>query len=80
MAVELDAPGVRLDQPGDHVEHGGLAGAVGAEQADRLAAPHIDADAAHHLALAEALLDPMRRQVGVADLGTRGPPARLAGR
>ena len=37
-AVEGDAAGVGGDQAGDHVEHGGLAGAVGTEQADRLAA------------------------------------------
>src|SRR5439155_20389281 len=48
-AVEFDGAAVRLDQSGDHVEHRGLAGAVRAEQADRLAAADIDADAAHHL-------------------------------
>jgi len=40
----MDATPVGLDQAGDHVEHGGLSGAVGAEQADRLAATDIKAD------------------------------------
>ena len=31
-------PAIGTDQPGDHVEDGGLAGAVRAEQTDRLAA------------------------------------------
>ena len=40
MAVERDDALVGLHQAGDHVEHRGLAGAVGAEQADRLALAH----------------------------------------
>ena len=44
------------DQAGDHVEHGGLAGAVGAQQADRLAAARGEADALHDHAAAIALL------------------------
>ena len=40
VAVEFDLALVGLHQPGDHVEDGRLAGAVRAEQADRLAAPH----------------------------------------
>lgn len=62
MAVELDRAAIGLDQAGDHVEHGGLAGAVRAEQADRFAAAHIDADAAHHLAAAERLFHAMHSQ------------------
>src|SRR5882724_10708152 len=53
VAVEFDGAAIRLDQAGDHVEHGGLAGAVRTQQADRLAAADIDADAAHHLPRAE---------------------------
>ena len=41
LAVEFDAAAVGLDQPGDHVEDRGLAGAVGPEQPDRLAAADI---------------------------------------
>ena len=43
VAVELDGAVVGLDQAGDHVEDRGLAGAVRAEQADRLAARHREA-------------------------------------
>ena len=63
VAVELDAAAVGLDQPGDHVEHRGLAGAVRPEQADRLAAPHVEARALHHLAAAEALLHRMGGEI-----------------
>jgi hypothetical protein len=94
MAVELDRAAIRLDQASDHVEHRGLAGAVRTEQADRLAAPDIDADAAHDLPRAKALLHAMHREeAGSLDelwratairpgLGTRrrGPRARLARR
>ena len=38
MAVHFDRAGVGGDQAGDHVEAGGLAGAVGTKQAHRLAA------------------------------------------
>ena len=39
VAVELDGAVVGRDQAGDHVEAGGLAGAVGAQQAHHFAAP-----------------------------------------
>ena len=54
-AVEFDASVVGLDQTGDHVEHRGLAGAVRAEQADRLALAHVKAHALDHLAADEGL-------------------------
>ena len=44
-------------QPGDHVEHGRLAGAVGAEQADGFAPRDREAHPAHDHALLVALLD-----------------------
>ncbi|MCY1175799.1 hypothetical protein D9M73_160530 [compost metagenome] len=44
-----------LDQPDNHVEAGGLAGAVGAEQADDLAAVDGQADVAHDLPALVAL-------------------------
>ena len=66
VAVELDAAAVGVDQAGDHVEHRGLAGAVRAEQADRLAAPHVERDALHHHAAAEAFLDAVGGEIGVA--------------
>ena len=63
VAVEFDGAAIRLDQPGDHVEHRGLAGAVRAEQADGLAAADIDADAAHDLAGAETLFHAMHSEI-----------------
>ena len=71
VAVELDAAAVGLDQPGDHVEHRGLAGAVRPEQADRLAAPDIDADAAHHLPRAETFFDAVHGEIARARCGAR---------
>ena len=65
IAIEFDAAAVGVDQAGDHVEHRGLAGAVRAEQADRLAPPHIERDALHHHAAAETFLNAVRRQIGV---------------
>jgi len=55
---------VRVDQSGDHVENRGLAGAIWAEQADRLATPHIERHAAHHHAAAETFLDAVRSKIG----------------
>ena len=69
MAIELDAAAVGLDQPGDHVEHGGLAGAVGTQQADRLAAAHMDADA----------LDDFPPEKLFSTPWTARKPSRLAG-
>ena len=52
VPVQADRAGVRADQADDHVEGRGLAGAVRAEQPDRLAAPDGDGDVPHHRALA----------------------------
>ena len=70
-AVERDLAGVRRHQAGDHVEHGGLAGAVGTEQAHRLAAPGGQADALHHHAAAVALLHVDGGQPALAAVGHR---------
>ncbi len=67
VAVELDAATVGGDQARDHVEHRGLAGAIGAEQADRLAPPHIKRDALHHGTAAEAFFHAMRGEIAMAD-------------
>ncbi len=48
VAVEVDGAGIGLDQAGDDVEAGGLAGAVGAQQADRLAPLHADGNIPQH--------------------------------
>jgi hypothetical protein len=53
LAIEVDRAVVGRDQAGDHVETGGLAGAVGAQQAGHLAAAQGETDVPHHLAAAE---------------------------
>jgi hypothetical protein len=55
VAVDLDGALIGPHQTGDHVEDGGLAGAVGAEKPDRLAARHGEAGVPHHHALAIGL-------------------------
>src|SRR5262249_51378107 len=62
VAVEPHFALIGTDQPHDDGEHRGLAGAVGPEQADRLAAPHGDRDVVHHGLAAEAFGDPVRHQ------------------
>src|SRR5579883_709185 len=62
VAIELDTPFIGLDQAGHHVEHGCLAGAVGAEQAHRLALTHVQAYASDYHASDKALLHAMDRQ------------------
>jgi hypothetical protein len=57
LPVEQYGALVRSHQAGDHIEDRGLAGAVGAEQADRLAALQIQADILHHLARAIAFAE-----------------------
>ena len=80
VAVELDASLVGLDQAGDHIEHRGLAGAVGAEQADRLAAADIQADALHDLAADEALFHAVDGQKALAVDGAAPLSSRRRGR
>ena len=46
-----------MDEAGNHVEAGGLAGAVGAEQPDHFAALDVQADRTHHRPLVETLAD-----------------------
>ena len=53
------------DQAGDDVEAGRLAGAVGAEQTDDLAALHRHADVAHHRAALEALAEPVADEAAI---------------
>jgi hypothetical protein len=55
QVVDQYAALIGLDQADDHVEAGGLAGAVGAEQADDLAAVDRQADVTHDLAAFVAL-------------------------
>ena len=72
-AEERHRPGVGLGEPEQHVDGGGLAGAVGAEQRDRLARRDRDVDAAHRadgpVGRAEGLDQPLEVDPG---LGRRG--------
>src|SRR5690606_5698423 len=56
-AVELHFAGIGQHVPGEHVEQGGLARAVGTDQADQFALGDIHADAIDRPQAAEALLD-----------------------
>ncbi len=71
LAIQADAAIVRRDQAGDHVETGGLAGAVRPEQAHDLAAMQGEADALHHRPAAERLADPVHEQAVGGDDGFR---------
>src|SRR5690606_6322741 len=64
LAAELDASAVRHHQPDAHVEAGGLAGTVGAEQADDLAAVDGQRRFPHHLAPAIAFGELASNQLG----------------
>ena len=82
VPVELDAPSIGGDEPGDHVEYGGLAGAVRSEQADRFAAAQIEANPLHDLSAAEALFHVVNGEIpsgggvldGLVGLWPFGPP------
>mmetsp|Transcript_6384 Transcript_6384/g.26028 ORF Transcript_6384/g.26028 Transcript_6384/m.26028 type:complete len:371 (+) Transcript_6384:3-1115(+) len=76
-AVDADHAGVRAHQADDHVEAGRLAGAIGAQQADDLAAVHAHMDVLDHLAhaigLGQALgFEPAAAVVDRAHEGLRG--------
>src|SRR6202165_3381216 len=64
--VEVDAAGVDRYETDDHVEAGGLARAVGAEQPDHLAARDVEGDVLHHRARLVALAQPLRAQLAQA--------------
>jgi hypothetical protein len=53
-ALEEDAALAGLGQPVDQAQHGGLAGAGPADDADHLSCRHLEADAVHGLHRAEA--------------------------
>ena len=56
-AVEVDAAGSRRERPGQHAEQRRLAGAVGADDADRLVLAHRQVDVVEHHKRSEALVD-----------------------
>jgi hypothetical protein len=52
LAVEEDTAGLRRQQPNHGIEQGRLSGAIGAEDADRLALRHDEVHVAEHAELA----------------------------
>ena len=56
-AVEFDLARIRLKRAGEHAEQRRLAGAVGADDADRLVLAHRQADVVEHHKRSEALVD-----------------------
>src|SRR5438067_5004172 len=64
--VEVDVAGVDRNQPDDHVEAGGLAGAVRPEQADGFAAVDLERDVLHHGARLVTLAQALRAQAAGA--------------
>jgi hypothetical protein len=57
VAVEADAPAVRPQITGDHVQEGRLAGAVGADQADDAVALEFERDVGRRRHGAKALVE-----------------------
>ena len=49
MAKHRRLPGAGMQHPAQHLESGGLAGAVRADEADHFALPHLERDGAHRL-------------------------------
>ncbi len=74
-AVQADLPGVGPHQADDHIERGGLAGAVRAQQPDGLTALERDGDIPHHRPSLIGLADAARGQAldVVARFGRRVP-------
>src|ERR1700683_114210 len=68
MAVQFDAAAVRFDEPGDHIEDGGFAGAVRPEQAHRLTLAHVQADFLDHLASDKALFQAVNGEASLSVL------------
>jgi len=57
LALEVDLAGAGGEQAGDEVEHRGLAGAVGADEAVDAASGYFEADVLQHVQAAEMLAD-----------------------
>ncbi len=83
VAVERDPPAIGRHQAGDHVEDGGLAGAVGSEQANRLAVADIEPGVLDDGPAAIALGQPFDREDTLAApvaRSCRKPGRKHAGR
>ena len=85
--TELDRAGIGFECAGQQVEQRGLAGAVGADDADAVAAQHAGGEAAHDGAFAERLVDALGHHdhapgdvaLGGGELGAAGGAAHLLG-
>jgi hypothetical protein len=81
VPVEPNRADIGRDEPGDDVEAGGLAGAVGAQEADRLAALDRDRDVAQNRPLLEAFAEVAGDQPSIVgdqpDGAARRAPARV---
>src|ERR1700722_926493 len=62
LPEEKDRTVVALERAGDEIEHGALAGAVGADQPDDFAGFDVEADPADGFETTEALEETMHRQ------------------
>src|SRR3990172_2138798 len=74
-AEEGDAAAVRLAPAFDHLQGGGLAGAVGAQDAERLTGGHFEGDGVHRGEAVVALGEAIDGEDGVAGGGTCGAGA-----
>ena len=78
-ALDADAPGARLQHAEDHVDGGGLAGAVGAQQPDDLVAAHCEGDAVYGDRVAVGLCAIRARKARSASPGGPESPGEGAG-
>ena len=76
LAREGDAPGVGLVAAGEHVEAGGLAGAVGTHDPVDLALVHLEAHVLEHHAVAEPLREPLGGEERLATHRRPSPKGR----
>ena len=84
LVVEADLAAVQRHQADHHVEAGGLAGAVRAEQADHLAALHLERYVLHHGARLVAFLQLLGSELAhdrgrIARSATQACCSRIAG-
>jgi hypothetical protein len=64
VAEDLGMPAVDRQQRGQHLQHRGLAGAIGAEHAEDLAAAYLQVDAVDGALVAERLEQVLREDRG----------------
>src|SRR5882724_11528026 len=74
LALELDAPGADRQEPADRLQGGRLAGAVPADQRDRLTPPHLERDPRDRDQVAVAGFDPVKPEQRGHTLRPDRPP------